>query len=112
MLQTILNIITHEYSLTLYGVVLWQIEQCIELSLTLDESFKRIKKNVMSSLIWIGIVVVFDDELLARYNEVAHVDYTDPPFFMYLLGGFLVDFFRTKYKDFKKENVKVDGDSV
>jgi hypothetical protein len=112
MQQTILSILTHEYTLTLYGVILWQIEQCIEFSLTFDESIKKMKRNVFSSLIWVGLIVVFDDELLARYNEVAHVDYEDAPYFMYMLGGFLIDFFRTKYKDFKKENVNVDGDSV
>lgn len=108
MWQSILNILIHEYTLTLYGVILWQIEQCIELGLSLDESIKKIKKNVLSSLIWIGIVVVFDDELLSRYNEIALVDYTDPPFFMYLLGGFSVDFLKTKYKDFKKKQISVD----
>jgi hypothetical protein len=107
MLDLLIKILTHEYVLTLYGVILWQIEQSIEQKLTFNESLKKIKRNVVSSFVWVGFIIVFDDELLSRYNEFAHVDYDKPPFFMYIIGGFLIDFFRTKYKRFKQENIEV-----
>lgn len=107
MIQFLISVFTHEYVLTLYGVILWQIEQSIEQKLTFNESLKKIKKNVISSFVWVGFIIVFDDELLARYNEFAHVDYDEPPFFMYIIGGFLIDFFRTKYKRFKQDNIEV-----
>jgi hypothetical protein len=106
MLDLLIKILTHEYVLTLYGVILWQIEQSIEQKLTFNESLKKIKRNVISSFVWVGFIIVFDDELLSRYNEFAHVDYDEPPFFMYIIGGFLIDFFRTKYKRFKQENIE------
>jgi hypothetical protein len=106
MLDLLIKILTHEYTLTLYGVILWQIEQSIEQKLTFNESINKIKKNVISSFVWVGFIIVFDDELMARYNEFAHVDYDEPPFFMYIIGGFLIDFFRTKYKHFKQENIE------
>jgi hypothetical protein len=88
MLDLLIKILTHEYVLTLYGVILWQIEQSIEQKLTFNESLKKIKRNVISSFVWVGFIIVFDDELLSRYNEFAHVDYDEPPFFMYIIGGF------------------------
>jgi hypothetical protein len=110
MIDFLINILIHEYTLTLYGVILWQIEQSLEKKLSFNETIKKIKRNVISSFVWVGFIIVFDDELLARYNEFAHVDYETPPFFMYILGGFLIDFFRTKYKKFKEENIEVQND--
>lgn len=106
MIDFLINILTHEFTLTLYGVMLFHIEQCIQLKTPYKESVEKVKKGVISSLIWIGFVIAFDDELLARYNEFAHVDYSDPPFFMYILGGFMVDFLREWYKKFRKENAE------
>ena len=107
MIDLLINILTHEYVLILYGVILWQIEQSIEQKLTFNQSIQKIKRNVISSFVWVGFIIVFDDELLARYNEFAHVDYDEPPFFMYIIGGFLIDFFRTKFKRFKQDNIEV-----
>lgn len=106
MIDFIFNILTHEFTLTLYGVMLFHIQQCIESNLSYKESKQKVKQGIISSLIWIGFVIAFDDELLSRYNEIAHVDYSDPPFFMYILGGFMVDFLRATYKKFRKENAE------
>jgi hypothetical protein len=106
MIDFLINILTHEFTLTLYGVMLFHIEQCIESKLSFNESVDKVKKGIISSFIWIGFVIAFDDELLARYNEFAHVDYSNPPFFMYILGGFMVDFLRASYKKFRKENAE------
>lgn len=106
MIDFLLNIFTHEFTLTLYGVMLFHIEQCIQDKLPYKESVKNIKRGVVSSLIWVGFVIAFDDELLSRYNEFANVDYSDPPFFMYILGGFMVDFLKEWYKKFRKENAE------
>jgi hypothetical protein len=44
----------------------------------------------------VGIIVVFDDEILAKYNEWAAMDYADAPLYMYTMAGFFIDMIRTK----------------
>ena len=89
----------HEYLLVIYGVLLWQLEQWIE-SKQLPLVFVRDKfgKNVLSALPWVGLVVAFDDELLARYNEWAVLDYASIPWYIYILMGFSIDIVRTRIK--------------
>lgn len=106
MIDFIFKILTHEFVLTLYGVILFHLEQCIQLKLSYKDSIDKIKQGLISSFIWVGFVIAFDDELLSRYNEFANVDYADPPFFMYILGGFMVDFLRSMYNKYKKEKVE------
>jgi hypothetical protein len=87
----------HEYLLALYGVLLWQVEQFFHYEGTLIEYVKQSYKTIGRSLIWVGIVVVFDDEILAKYNEWAEKDYSDIPLIGYTIAGFFIDIIRTKF---------------
>jgi hypothetical protein len=96
MLELISKILTHEYLLAVYGVLLWQVEQYFESKDTIKEFAKKSHKNIGRSLIWVGIVVVFDDELLAKYNHWAALDYVETPLYMYTVAGFFIDLIRSK----------------
>jgi hypothetical protein len=87
----------HEYLLALYGVLLWQTEQYFHFKGTLKEYISNSYKTIGRSLIWIGIVVVFDDEILATYNEWAADDYVTIPLIGYTIAGFFIDIIRTKF---------------
>jgi hypothetical protein len=89
----------HEYMLVIYGVVIWQVEQWFE-SKKKPLAFIRdhFGKNVISSLPWIGIVVAFDDELLARYNGWAVLDHASMPWYIYIAMGFSIDIVRSRIK--------------
>lgn len=101
-MEEILPYITHEYMLVFYGVILWQIEQISTAWITKKPAGNRIP-FIIRSMLWGGIFVIFDDEMLTRYNAIANVDYDNPPWWMYVIIGFLVDFVRTYF--FEKKNV-------
>jgi hypothetical protein len=92
-----IDLLTHEYSLALYGVILWQIEEYLRQSIPWRDFLRPSLRDIGRSLVWVGAIVVFDDELLARYNAIAHVDYQQAPFWMYILAGFFVDIGRSKF---------------
>ncbi len=96
MLESIQTILSHEYTLAVYGVLLWQFEQYFVSKDPLKEFLNKSHKNIGRSLIWVGIIVVFDDEILAKYNEWAAMDYVDAPLYMYTMAGFFIDMIRTK----------------
>jgi hypothetical protein len=87
----------HEYLLALYGVLLWQVEQYFHYTGTLKEYLKNSYKTIGRSLIWVGIVVVFDDEILAKYNHWAAQDYQYVPAIGYTIAGFFIDVIRSKF---------------
>lgn len=87
-------ILLHEYSLALYGVILWQVEQAFVVK---DWTIKHSIRNVGRSLIWVGVIVVFDDELLAQYNKIVILDYKEAPFWLYIIAGFLIDIVRSYF---------------
>lgn len=60
---------------------------------------KKSRKNIYRSLIWVGIVVVFDDEIMAEYNQWAEMDYQEIPLYFYTIAGFFIDFIRDKFID-------------
>lgn len=105
-LAGILNeLIFHEYILALFGVVLWELEQVFAKKI---KTKKKFFGNIGRSMVWIGLIVSFDDELLARYNAIALVHYKHPPFWMYILIGFLTDIIRTRFtKKVKEEDAVV-----
>jgi len=98
-MELIEHILSHEYMLAVYGVLLWQVEQYFSSKLDFKEFLGKSVKNVGRSLIWVGIVVVFDDEILAKYNHWAAVDYETAPLYMYTVAGFFIDFIRSKIAD-------------
>lgn len=99
MLELINSIILHPYSLAIYGVLLWQVEQYFSIKKPFPDFIKLAKGNIYRSLVWVGLVVVFDDELLAKYNSWAAMDYHEMPLYMYTIAGFFIDFIRTKIMD-------------
>ena len=96
MIETLEKILFHEYTLAVYGVLLWQVEQYFVSKDPIKVFLNKSHKNIGRSLIWVGIVVVFDDEILAKYNHWAAMDYAEMPFFMYTVAGFFIDMIRTK----------------
>jgi len=96
MISFINNIIFHPYILAMYGIILWQIEQYFTLKKPFKEFWKIAEGNLYRSLVWVGLVVVFDDEILAKYNIWAAQDFEQMPLYMYTVAGFFIDFIRTK----------------
>ena len=48
-------------------------------------------------MIWVGMIVVFDDELLDKYNTWAAVDVKlEEHLYYYTIAGFFVDILRSK----------------
>lgn len=96
MIEAIEKLIFHEYVLAVYGVLLWQIEQYFVSKDSFKVFLSKSHKNIGRSLIWVGIVVVFDDEILAKYNQLAAMDYKEMPIYMYTVAGFFIDMIRTR----------------
>ena len=96
MIDLINSVILHPYVLAMYGVVLFQIEQYFSSKKPFGQFWEISKGNVYRSLVWVGLVVVFDDEILAQYNHWAAKDYEEMPLYMYTISGFFIDFIRTK----------------
>lgn len=92
----LITILTHEYTLAMYGVLAWQLERFFRSKKNLKEYHKGAWRELGQALVWIGIVIVFDDELLAKYNEWAEIDYAEPVPWMYIAAGFFITLLRTK----------------
>lgn len=105
MLHFISTFIVHPYVLAVYGVLLWQFEQYFESKGNFSNFFIKSRKNIYRSLIWVGIVVVFDDEIMSQYNEWAEMDYKDIPLYFYTIAGFFIDFIRSRFIDKVKEKI-------
>jgi len=99
MIEIINSVILHPYTLAVYGVLLWQVEQWMETRDSFPTFVKRSQRNIGRSLIWVGVVVVFDDEIMGRYNRWAEVDYSVIPLYFYTIAGFFIDLIRTKFVD-------------
>lgn len=100
MTDAINSVIFHPYILAIYGVLLWQIEQWFTSRKTFKDFIFSANRNIGRSLIWVGVIVVFDDELLAKYNEWAAMDYHEMPLYMYTISGFFIDLIRSKLTQF------------
>jgi hypothetical protein len=93
--QCLIAIAQHEYIVAFFGVLLWQVEQLY--THPENRNYKIFKRNCIRSMIWVGPIIVFDDEILAQYNKFAIVDYDFPPWWMYFILGFGTDIIRTKF---------------
>lgn len=96
MIEVINTILFHPYVLAVYGVLLWQVEQYFTLKKPFNEFLRLCLPNIGRSLIWVGIVVVFDDEIIGKYNQWAAVDYIEIPLYFYTIAGFFIDVIRTR----------------
>jgi hypothetical protein len=90
------TILLHEYLLTVYGILIWQFEQYFSYNGNVKEYIKYSYKTIGRSIVWAGLIVIFDDEILAKYNQWAEYDYDYPPLYMYTVAGFFVDVIRTR----------------
>lgn len=99
MIHLINSIIFHPYFLAIYGILLWQVEQWYTTKLGFREFLRSAQRNIGRSLIWVGVVVVFDDEIMRKYNQWAELDYTEIPLYFYTIAGFFIDLIRTKIID-------------
>ena len=100
-----MEIFLHEYLLGLYGVILWQVEQAFAKK---GFTFIHAIRNVGRSMIWVGAIVVFDDELLSRYNAFANLDYVTPTWWMYVASGFSIDLIRSYFTKDKKDELIIE----
>lgn len=97
MIDFINSILLHPYFLAVYGVLLWQVEQWYSSKKSFKDFWKESYRNVGRSLIWVGLIIVFDDELLSKYNQWAAVDIKlDEHRYFYTIAGFFIDVIRTK----------------
>jgi hypothetical protein len=99
MVHIINAIIFHPYFLAVYGVLLWQTEQWFESKSKFNVFIRSSQRNIGRSLIWVGLVVVFDDEIMRKYNQWAELDYTEIPLYFYTIAGFFIDLIRSKFID-------------
>ena len=100
MLDFINSLLLHPYTLAVYGVLLWQIEQWWQSKDDWKTFVKKSQKNIGRSLIWVGLVVVFDDEIIGKYNHWAAADiHTPAPLYFYTIAGFFIDFLRSRILD-------------
>lgn len=92
------RIIIHPYFLAVYGVLLWQVEQWFSSKKPFKDFWKDAHRNVGRSLIWVGLVVVFDDEIESKYNLWAASDIKlENHLYFYTIAGFFIDLIRSKY---------------
>lgn len=108
----ITTILTHEYTLAMYGVVAWQLNKFFMSKKTLRQYHREAWREMGQALVWVGIAVVFDDEILAQYNDWAEMDYHAPEPWMYIMAGFSITVLRTKIADrlgLKETPPKVEG---
>ena len=99
MIQFLNSLILHPYMLAVYGVLLWQVEQWYTSKKSFNEFWNDAQRNMGRSFIWVGVVVVFDDEILGKYNHWAAIDYSEMPLYMYTVAGFFIDLIRSKIID-------------
>lgn len=97
-MEEITNVALHEYLLGVYGVFLWQVEQFLESKKSLKNYWREGWRQAGKAMIWVGLVVAFDDEILSRYNAWAEIDYHSPMPWMYVLSGFFINIISTKVK--------------
>ncbi len=96
MLTMILTILCHEYTLAMYGVVAWQLEEFFRSKKTLASYHRHAWREMGRALVWIGVIIVFDDEILQQYNSWAEQDYESAEPWMYVAGGFFVTIIRSQ----------------
>lgn len=104
-MESIIQFLTHEYVIAFYGVVMWSLTELSShlyslQKITLQEVINFYRKDIIimgRSMIFVGFLVVFDDELLARYNAFMVVDYHEMTWQMYFGLGFIIEFIISKF---------------
>ena len=60
-----MELFTHEYAMACYGVLAWQICNGV---IKKDANWRDHLKVIVKAMGWSGVIIIFDDELLAQYN--------------------------------------------
>jgi hypothetical protein len=98
--QYFLAVFTHEYFLLLYGLFLWHLIRWYRASSTREKGSRKFsnkkwwlgeKNDVLISLAFAPLIIVFDDEILEFYNAQFEHKFENIEKWMYLLGGFIID---------------------
>lgn len=102
-LNVIISIVTHEYFLVFYGLMLWHLvrwwragnkyEKDGGNGLGFDNKkwWKLEKNDIILSLAFAPLLIIFDDEILNWYNTTFENEYASLDKWMYLLGGTVID---------------------
>lgn len=87
-IQIIESLLYHEYVWVLLGVVAWEL---------IFGTKGRIWRNIVRGMGAGGLVVAFDDEILARYNAMAMIPFEAIPWYLYVVAGFFADLILSKF---------------
>jgi len=99
--NTWIKILGHEHMMGVYGVFMLHFEKFfrfVNLAQKHKLGWRSIGKfwwlewdDIVRSLMWFGLVVVYDDELLSIYNGWAETDVQQAQHWMYFVAGFGID---------------------
>jgi len=89
-------ILRHEYLLVVYGVLAWQLEQLL---VGEKKTLRKRLSYIWASMIWGGIVVVFDDEFIMIAQ--SHFPKLSPDQWWYVGAGFFIEILRHKVEQYK-----------
>jgi len=96
-MEMLTNILSHEYLLIVYGIVLWHFMEYVAFK-NREQDLKKRKKwkkeqidDFILSLSFAPLIVIFDDEILKYYNTIF--DGTQEVFDkkIYFLSGLCID---------------------
>jgi len=99
-MESLLVFLQHEYILALYGVAGWHLEEFFRSKKTFKEFHSHAWRETGQALVWVGMVVVFDDEILRQYNEWAEQDYETALPWMYVASGFFITVIRSRIQKY------------
>lgn len=115
--STYFNILQHEHMMGVYGVFMMHLEKFfrfVNLAQKNKMGWRSLFRfwwfewdDIVRSLMWFGLVVVYDDELLGGYNSWAETDIQVAQHWMYFVAGFGIDrivmIFKSKTKFIDRE---------
>ena len=87
-MNEVILLLTHEYAMALYGVLGWQLLQGVYQK---NNHIGEHLADVLKSMGWAGLIVIFDDEIIAQFNKFAEIDYDVMPKYGYTIAGFAID---------------------
>ena len=100
-MNTLYVVFTHEYFLVFYGLIIWHLirwyraHQKAEKDDHFDFDFrdwaKREKNDIIISLAFAPLVIVFDDEVLMLINKIKDTGFYEMEKWMYPLSGFIIN---------------------
>jgi len=84
----IIGLLTHEYAMACYGVLFWQLCNGV---IKKNVDWRGHVQTMLKAMGWSGLIVIFDDEIMAQYNKFAELDYSYMPLYGYTVAGFFID---------------------